>query len=143
MNYFLKYRIGNIHFATSIDEIKEIARPKEILTNSNLPKNISGFFILRGERVLLFDLPNFLGIESGDRYEVLIAEILKKFVGFKVNEVLGIVTTEKIIPFPEIVQPKEYLKGIIKQDKEFLQIISLTKIISGARLGAIKKYLNM
>ncbi len=142
MNYFLKYTIGSIKFATPIEEIKEVTRPKEIVKSEELPKNIAGFFNLRGKKVLLYDLPHFLEIKSEDKFEVIIIEIGQNYIGFKVNNILGIISASELSQFPEIVKAKNYLIGVIKQDKELLQIISLTRLLSGSRYNAIKKYLT-
>uniref|UniRef100_A0A7C4TAU7 CheW-like domain-containing protein n=1 Tax=candidate division WOR-3 bacterium TaxID=2052148 RepID=A0A7C4TAU7_UNCW3 len=142
MTYFLKFTIGKIKFATSIEEIKEITRPKEILQAKDLPPNFAGFFELRGEKIVLFDLPSFLGINSDESFEVIVSEIQKRPIGFKVNKVLGIVACSEIFPLPEIVRAKGYLKGIIKQNNELLQVISLSKLISGSRLNSLKKFIN-
>ncbi|MEO0142890.1 MAG: chemotaxis protein CheW [candidate division WOR-3 bacterium] len=142
MNYFLEYLIGGIKFVTQIEEIKEITRPKDIIKSADMPRNITGFFELRGEKLPLFDLPGFLGLESKDKFEVIVSEISQVNIGFKVNKVNGIVISESIIPFPEIVRAKDYLKGVIKRDNELLQIISLNKLISKARLNSLKNLLT-
>jgi len=141
MNYYLKYKIGIINFAAPIEEVREIVRPKEIQKEEKLTKNIVGFFTLRGKRVVLFDLPKFLDINTEDSFEVIISEIEEKYIGFKVDKVFGILGVEELIPFPEIVEPKDYFRGVIKENKSFLQVLSFTKLLSGARLSTIKKYL--
>lgn len=141
MNYFLYYQIGSIKFATAIEEIKEIARAKDFIAQEKLPKNITGFFNLRGKRICIFDLPAFLEIEADKDFEIIVVAINQNNIGFKVEKIFGIVSAEQIIPYPNIVQTKDYLKGVIKQDKDILQILSFKRILSGQRLKAIQKYL--
>lgn len=142
MDYYLQYTIGNIKFATPIEELKEIVRPKEIRKAENLGKNLVGFFYLREKKVLLYDLSNFLAIEDKvNKFEVIIVEIAPGYIGFKVSKVLGIIAAKDLIPFPELVRSKDYFKGVIKDDGSFLQVLSFSKLLSGPRLGAIKKYL--
>lgn len=141
MNYYLKYTVGNIKFATGIEEIKEIVRPDEVTKEKNLSRNLVGYFNLREKKVLLYDLPNFLGVNADKKFEVIIAEISQRYIGFKVNKVFGIISVLDLIPFPELVKPKDYLKGVIKHDDELLQVLSFFKLLSGTRLAAIKKYL--
>ncbi len=127
--------------ATSVSEIKEVVRSKNLSTNTRLPKNVAGFFELRGRRICLFDLPSFLDIETSGNYEIIVAEINKFSIGFKVEKVYGIVSTEELLPYPELVTKKDYLIGVIKKKDEILQVLSFVKILSGPRLKAIQKYL--
>uniref|UniRef100_A0A7V0Z6Y6 CheW-like domain-containing protein n=1 Tax=candidate division WOR-3 bacterium TaxID=2052148 RepID=A0A7V0Z6Y6_UNCW3 len=127
--------------ATDINEIKEIIRPKNIVFEGKIPKNLAGFCEFRGKRLWVFDLAVFLGIEQGKDFEIIIAEINETLIGFKVGKVYGIVSTDEIFPYPGIVETKDYLMGIIKSDQEIIQVLSFVKIISGARLKAIQKYL--
>jgi chemotaxis signal transduction protein len=141
MNFYLHYQIGRVGFATLIDEIKEIARTKTIFTESNLPKNVTGFFELRKRRVCLFDLPNFLGIETSKNFEIIVTEINNGWVGFKVEKVYGVIASGEVLPYPLLIQKKDYLNGLLINGKEILQILSLRKILSGVRFKAIQKYL--
>ena len=139
--YYLKYFIGKVVFATPIEEVKEIARPKEIIEKAGLAKNLAGYFRLRKQRILLFDLPGFLKLNSRKEFEVIVSAIDGRPIGFKVNKVLGIVVSDKLSPFPELVKPKKFLKGVIKDGKEFIQVLSFENLLSGSRLKTIKKYL--
>lgn len=141
MNYYLKFTVSSICFAAPIEEIKEIARPKTISQKSKITKNFIGFFELRKKRVPLYDLPKLLKIEPSDKFEVIISEINQKHLGFKVDKVLGIITTKDLTPFPDLVEPEDYFKGVIKEGDNLVQVLSFTKLISGSRLRAIKKYL--
>ncbi len=141
MNYYIHYRIGTIKFASPIDEVKEITRTKKLTTAESLPKNIVGFFELRGKRICLFNLPSFLGIETGAEFEVILTETNDTSVGFRVEKVYGIVYAEKTIPYPHIVPKKDFLTGVIKHESEILQVLSFTRILSGTRLKAIQKIL--
>ncbi|MEO0185054.1 MAG: chemotaxis protein CheW [candidate division WOR-3 bacterium] len=141
MNYFLYYQIGKIKFATGIEEIKEIVRVRNLIKDTGLPKNIAGFIDLRGSRICIFDLPAFLEIQINSNFEIIITELNQKYVGFKVQKIFGIVNAEQVIPYPHIVKAKDYLKGVVKQDNEILQILSFHTILSGPRLKAIQKFL--
>lgn len=141
MNYFLFYKIGDIKIATEINETKEVIRPRQIIYDEKLPKNLAGFFELRGKKLWIYDLPGFLDIESGKDFEVIVTEINRILIGFKVEKVYGIVSAERIIPYPEIVGAKDYLTGVIKTKEGILQVLSFTKLLAGPRLKAIKKYL--
>jgi len=141
VNYYLYYQIGKVKMATDINEIKEIIRPKNIVFEEKLPKNLAGSCEFRGKRLWIFDLPVFLGIKQGKDFEVIISGINETLIGFKVEKVYGIVSTDEIYPYPEIAETKEYLMGIIKNEEEIIQVLSLVKILSGTRLKSIQKYL--
>ncbi|MCX7995123.1 MAG: chemotaxis protein CheW [candidate division WOR-3 bacterium] len=141
MNYYLYYQIGKITIATSISEIKEVIRPKTITADEKLPKNILGWCLLRGEKLLIFDLPQFLGIKSNQNFEVIVSEINKILIGFKTEKIHGIFSSDRIIPYPDIVKPGEYMVGIIKKNGEILQVLSFKKILSGVRLRSLSRYL--
>lgn len=141
MNFYLYYQISSVKFATPIEEIKEVARTKNLITEEKLPKNIAGLFELRGKRICIFDLPAFLEIHPDSDFEIIIVTTNEHYVGFKVGKIFGIVSASDIKPYPEIAGKKEYLKGVILHNKELLQVLSLTKILSGPRLKAIQKYL--
>lgn len=141
MNSYLYYQISSIKLATSIEEIKEVARTKNLITKDKLPRNIVGFFELRGKRICIFDLPAFLDIKPDSDFEIILITTNEHYVGFKVGKISGIISTDDIKPYPEIVGKKEYLKGVILHNKEILQVLSLAKILSGPRLKAIQKYL--
>jgi len=141
VSYYLKYAVGGINFATPIEEIREIARPDEII-EKKMAKNIDGFFNLREKKALIYDLAKFLEIETTDKFEVIVAEIDGKYIGFRVTKVFGIIEAEDLKPFPEIVKAKSYFKGVIKERDTLVQVLSFEKLLSGNRLKAIKKYLE-
>ncbi len=141
MNYYLKFEISDIGFAIPIYEVKEIARPKTILPRNKIAKQLVGFFKLRNKRIPIYNLPKFLKIISDDKFEVIISEINRKQIGFKVDRVFGIIAIEELVPFPEFVKPKDYFKGIIREGDSLIQVLSFRKLISGQRLRMIKKYL--
>jgi len=146
MNYYLKFAISDINFAAPIEEIKEIARPKSILKQEKKDKgakNLIGFFHLRKEKLLLYDLPSFLEIRrnKNNKFEVIVSEIHNSRVGFKVDKVFGIITADDLISVPELARPKDYFRGVIREGESVVQVLSLTKLMSGSRLKSLKKYL--
>ncbi len=141
MNYYLKFVIGTVWFAVPIEEVKEIARPKTVLKQENVTKSLFGFFKLRKRRLPLYDLPKFFKIEADAKFEVIISEVNRKQIGFKVNKVLGIIAIKELVSFPQLVKPKDYFRGVIKEGDSIIQVLSFIKLISGVRLRTIKKYL--
>ncbi|MGB3341969.1 MAG: chemotaxis protein CheW [bacterium] len=141
MIYFLKFNINDIIFAVPIDEINEVARPKKILKKRKLARHFTGFIELRKENVPVFDLHEFFGLEESEKFEVIIFRINKKNIAIKVDKVSGIITAEELQSYPEFIKHDSYLKGVIIQDENVVQVLSLIKLMSGQRLKAIKKYL--
>jgi chemotaxis signal transduction protein len=141
MNYYLKFTINDINFAAPIEEIIEIARPKIVLKQEKISKNIVGFFELRKKRLPIYDLPKFLELKTNDKFEVIVSEIKQKNIGFKVDKVFGIITAETITPFPDLISPKDYLPGLIKEEDDLVQVLLFRKVVTGSRLKAIKKYI--
>ncbi len=138
MNHYVRFSISNILFAAPIDEIKEVARPKNIITKDTKRGNLIGFFELRKKKIPLFDLPKLLHITSSDRFEVIVCDVHKKRIGFKVDSVSGIIETEHCLQFPDLTQPKEYFTGIIKEGDTLVQVISFKRIVSGRRLRTLE-----
>ncbi len=143
MNYYVKFVIGNVAFAVPIEEVREIARPKSVQKEEKIPKNICGFFVFRKRMMVLYDLPSFLKMESKNQFEVIITEVNRKLVGFKVDKVCGVISAETLAPFPELVMAKSYLRGIVKEDENLIQVLSLRRLLTGARLTNIEKCLRL
>lgn len=141
MTYFLRFKLSDIIFAVPIDEINEVARPKEIIKKGKLSRHFIGFIKLRKETVPVFDLHEFFGVDKTEHFEIIISEIGKTNIGIKVDKVSGIIAAAELQDYPGIVKHDKYLQGIIAQDESVIQIISLTKLISGQRLKAIQKHL--
>jgi len=141
MNYFLRFTIGNIKLAVPVDEVGEIARPKEISRKDKLAKYFIGFIELRKETVPVFDLHEFFAIKPAKRFEVIISDINNSNIGVKVDKVLGIIASQELQSYPDFVKPEKYLEGFIAYDGSVIQVLSFGKLISGQRLRAIRKYL--
>jgi chemotaxis signal transduction protein len=142
MEYYLKFAVGDIAFATPITEVTEIVRPREVRALEKSPKNVTGVFDLRGEKVPLYNLPEFLEIPAGGSFEVIVSRIEEILVGFKVFRVFGIVAAEELLPFPDIVKAKDFLLGVVPDQDTFLQVLSFAKLISGSRRQALKKIIS-
>lgn len=140
MNYYLKFIINDINFAVPIGEIKEVARPRSIMRLAKKSKNLIGSFELRREKLPLYDLPRFLDLHSCDPFEVIISVVQKKLIGFKVDEVYGIVIAQELTPFPELAYSKNYFLGVIKEGNSFIQVLSFKKIVSGRRWRSVTQY---
>ncbi len=143
MNYYVKFVIDNVAFAVPIEEVKEIARPKAIQKREKIPKNIYGFFIFRKRMIVLYDLPEFLKMESKGRFEVVISELNRRHIGFKVDKVYGVIGAEMLSPFPELVMAKNYLRGVIREDENLVQVLSLKRLLSASQITNVEKYLSV
>jgi len=143
VNHYVKFVIDNVAFAVPIEEVKEIARPKAVQKKEKISKNIYGFFVFRKRMIVLYDLPEFLKMESKSRFEVVISEVNKRHIGFKVDKVCGVIAAETLSPFPELVMAKNYLRGVIKEDERLIQVLSLKRLLSATRVMNVEKYLSV
>lgn len=141
MNYFLRFVLDKIHFAVPIEEVREIARPKSIRKQNGISKNILGIFELRSEKVPLFNLPAFLDAPTKEKFEVIISEYNETPVGFIVDKVLGVVSTEELLDYPAICTIDNFFSGVIIHSDSLIQVLSLTKIMSPQRMKSLKKVL--
>jgi len=141
MTYFLKFNIDDIVFAVPIEEISEVARPKKIIKKGKPARHFSGFIELRKENVPVFNLHEFFGLKESKKFEVIISQVNKTNIAVKVDKVSGIITAEELQSYPGFVKHYSYLKGVITQDENVVQVLSLIKLMSGQRLKAIKKRL--
>jgi len=139
MDYYLKFAVGDIAFAAPITEVTEIVRPREVVAPEKSLKNVLGAFDLRGEKVPLYNLPEFLKIAFSGSFEVIVSRIEDRPIGFKVLHVFGIIAAEELLPFPDIVKAKDFLLGVVPDQDSFLQVISFFKLISGSRRVIVKK----
>jgi chemotaxis signal transduction protein len=139
MEYYLKFAVGDIEFAAPITEVTEIVRPREVQPPEKSMKNVIGSFDLRGEKVLLYNLPEFLEIASPGPFEVIVSRIENRSIGFKVLRVFGIIAADELLSFPDIVKAKDFLLGVVPDQNSFLQVISFNKLLSGPRRSIIKK----
>lgn len=141
MNYYLEFLINKINFAVPIKEVKEIVRPKSVLQEKKIPRNLVGFFRLRDRKIPLYDLPKIFKLDAEDVFEVILSEIRETYIGFKVTKVLGIIKSETLLPFPELVKPMGCFEGLVQDDGRLVQVLSLEKIMSPVRFKTLKKYL--
>jgi chemotaxis signal transduction protein len=140
MNYFVKFEINNVALAAPIQEVKEIARPKVVLTRGKNARNLAGFFKLRGKNVPLFDLPRLFDSRGSGRFEVIVSDINKVLIGFKVDSVSGVLAADAVNPVPALASTARFMQGIIQEGEHIVQVLSLKKLMSGPRLRSVKKY---
>lgn len=140
MNYFVKFVIGNVALAAPLQEVNEIVRPKTVTKKERASRNLAGFFKLRGKNVPLYDLPRLFNNTGSERFEVIVSEVNKLLIGFKVDTVSGILTAEAVNPVPALASTARFMQGIIQEGENIVQVLSLKKLISGSRLRSIKKY---
>jgi chemotaxis signal transduction protein len=143
MQYYLTFMIADVSFAVPVDEVQEIARPKSMRKKKkNTVKHMLGYFTLRGVVIPLFDLSAHLSFKTSENQEVIIIKRQDVMIGVKVDEVLGIVAARDVTPYPDLVPTRNFLIGIIPDEKPLLQVISLMKIFTTQRVKTIKDSLD-
>jgi chemotaxis signal transduction protein len=142
MQYYLSFLINDVSLAVSIEEVREIARPKSMLIKQKTStKNLIGSFTLRGVRIPLYDLPGHLALKGSDKNEVIIIHYKEVMIGILVDRVLGIVAAHEIISYPDCIPRQPFLVGIVPRTDPLLQVISLAKLFSRQRITKIQKFM--
>lgn len=141
MNYYLRFTLDAMDFAVPIEEVREIARPKSIIKQNGVSKNVLGVFELRSEKVPLFNLPALLKVTARKKFEVIVSECGKIPVGFVVDKVLGVLSIKDLADYPTLCEVDSFFSGIIIHGDDLIQVLSLAKIISGKHLRSLKKAL--
>lgn len=86
---YLLFQIAKEWYAMEVKSIREVITYPDLL--SPLPKaanHVKGIFLLRGESVVLVDMPELLGIESGmSRNRVILASTNNRLIGLSIDMV--------------------------------------------------------
>lgn len=142
MHYYLSFLIKDVALAVPIEEVQEIARPKSIYVKEKTGvRNFLGFFELRGVRIPLYDLPGHLALEHSEKVEVIVIRYKGMTIGILVDKVLGIVTTQEIVPYPDCIPQQTFLVGIVPRTDPLLQVISLAKLFTRPRITKIQNFM--
>ena len=98
------FRVGSVHYAVSIFEVREIINPMEVVEIPHSPAVVVGVTEHRGEVVPIVDLRRRFGLESAAatrRAKWIIVELDGRAVGLAVDsvtEVFGATESEKREP---------------------------------------------
>jgi len=137
---FVTFRLGNIEFAISIDDVQEINRLENITSVPRTPEFVEGVMNLRGNIIPVIDLRTRFDMEKRQYDEstrVIIVSLQGKFTGFVVDGVSEVlrVTKRYIEPPPDVIAGNvntEFINGVCKfEDKSrMILIIDVSKILT-------------
>ncbi len=133
----VSFNIGKEEFAVDILKVNEIIRIINITKVPNSPDFIEGVVNLRGKVVPVVDLRIKLGLDriiQNDNTRIIVFELDKKTIGFKVDSVNEVIRIPKSITEqpPEIVSSinSEYITSIGKLNDRLLILLDIEKILS-------------
>ena len=130
---YVVFSMGDEKYALSVEVTKEITLPKKITPLPESEPCMKGIINLRGGIIPVFDLAEKLGLNLGlessqQKKKIIVVEIGDKTIGFSVDDVLEVVTFEKIDP-PPISDEIGAITGIAREDDGVVIILDPEKLM--------------
>lgn len=135
------FLVDGIECAFSIEDVREIIRPTEIIAVPKAPDFVEGVINLRGTIVPVIDLRKKFGLKEknrDDRNRIVIVEISGRHTGLVVDSVKEVVKIghSQIEDTPEILMDEidqRFIKGIAKFDEtnRMIILLSVEEVLSG------------
>ncbi|MFP4037242.1 MAG: chemotaxis protein CheW [Desulfobacteraceae bacterium] len=147
-NQYLTFTLGEEDYALEINKVSEVLDYMKITRVPRMPPFLRGVINLRGNVVPVIDLRLKLGMGSIQRTVdtcIVIVEVDMDgetvhmgALADSVKEVIAL-DPEQIVPPPKFgVQLKtEFIKGMGRQDEDFLIILDIDRVLSSEELAAV------
>lgn len=144
------FRLGKQEFGVPIGQVKEIIMMPEVTPMPNAPSFIEGVINLRGQIIVVIDLPQQFELPRTERVEnprIVVVQAADETVGIIVDaapEVLRLPLAE-IESTPSFVAGKiqaKYVEGIGKRGDRLFVMLNLEELLSAeevASLGKVKE----
>lgn len=136
---YVVFKIEDESFALDITRVKEIIKPIEIAKVPNVPDFIEGMINMRGHVHAVINLRNkfhFSKKEFDDNTKIILVNMNSMLVGIVVDAVTEILRVEDadIDKTPEVISKVnvEFIKGVIKKEKNMVILIDVDKVIDAA-----------
>lgn len=150
INQFLTFTLGKEIFALDIGTVREVLELTSITKIPRTPKFMRGVINLRGHAVPVVDMRLKLGMSRGeDTVDTCIIIVEIEFEGeFTVMGALVDSVREVFEMMPDSIEPApkmgaainaEYIKGMGRQNEQFIIIIDINKIFSAEELAMAKE----
>ncbi|WP_243546030.1 chemotaxis protein CheW [Pseudodesulfovibrio tunisiensis] len=150
INQFLTFTLGKEIFALDIGTVREVLELTSITKIPRTPEFMRGVINLRGHAVPVVDMRRKLGMSQGeDTVDTCIIIVEIEFDGeFTVMGALVDSVREVFEMAPDAIEaaPKmgaavnaEYIKGMGRQNDQFIIILDISKIFSAEELSAVKE----
>lgn len=150
INQFLTFTLGKEIFALDIGTVREVLELTSITKIPRTPEFMRGVINLRGHAVPVVDMRLKLGMSQGeDTVDTCIIIVEIEFEGeFTVMGALVDSVREVFEMMPDTIEPApkmgaainaEYIKGMGRQNEQFIIIIDINKIFSAEELAIAKE----
>lgn len=133
---FVLFSLNNELCGVDTLQVQEIVKCNTLEKSDSMPQYADGLVNVRGEIIPVVDLNRKFELsdaESEKMSKVIISFVNKNFVGFAVNDVLGIVKLNDtdINPAHEVISKtkRSYLKGIGRSGDKLISILDLSKLL--------------
>ncbi|CCH47644.1 chemotaxis protein CheW [Pseudodesulfovibrio piezophilus] len=154
INQFLTFTLGKEIFALDIGTVREVLELTSITKIPRTPEFMRGVINLRGHAVPVVDMRLKLGMSKGeDTVDTCIIIVEIEFDGeFTVMGALVDSVREVFEMMPDTIEPApkmgaainaEYIKGMGRQNEQFIIIIDINKIFSAEELAIAKELAGM
>ena len=149
-NQFLAFKLGEEVFSFDISKVREVLEFNKVTKVPQTPEMMIGVINLRGSVVPVIDLRIKFGMGKGEKTVntvIIIIEIdledESTMIGALVDSVKEVMDldAEHIEPPPKIGSKlnTDFIKGMGKQDGEFLIILDIEKIFSSEELNLVQQ----
>ena len=130
------FKVGNQEYCVDIMSVREI---RGWTTETRLPMApcyVRGVINLRGSVVPIVDIASRIGIaadEPSSRHVIIIFEVENRILGFVVNDVTEIFTTntDEIQPTPDVASEaaNNFVYGVIAMEGRMLNLLDLDNVL--------------
>jgi purine-binding chemotaxis protein CheW len=144
---YINLSIGTEHFAISVYKVLEIIKFEQLTRVPNTSDFIPGVLNFRGSIVPVIDMHKRFNIDSTANNEkmVVVVDIANKdknvLMGLLVDEVTDIVEFDyksiKSVPDLGIKYNPEFLEGFIEQEKNFIMVLNIERVLSVQELSEV------
>ncbi|HWW67003.1 MAG TPA: chemotaxis protein CheW [Solirubrobacterales bacterium] len=124
----VRVRAGGEHYALPVEGVCEVAKLGPLTSVPGAPGAVLGVWNLRGDVMAVIDLATLLGLETGERGRIVVAEVGDRCAGLAVEFVVDVGS----VPRSRDPAESEYLAGAVLIDRTPVGIVDL-----GAVLGAL------
>ena len=124
-------------FGINVFKVKEISKAKKITRTPNMPSGVDGIVSLRGHVMPVLNLANFMGINTGEKYQtMMVAEYSNHILGFLVKAVDRIIRVDwdKVRATEGMLSDKGALITAITElsDGSLVSILDVEQILANA-----------
>jgi two-component system, chemotaxis family, chemotaxis protein CheV len=128
----VEFSVGPVTYGINVAKVREVINPLPVTQMANSHRYIDGIFKLRGNVIPLVNLSRCLGIAGAETdHKVIVCEINKVLVGFKVDAVYRIhrIFWTQMESSPDVVGT-DLVIGIVKMDEKLIILLDFERILA-------------